>query len=172
MVSFRIWPHRCTNGWRTMRVRLKGINRATMRLADGSTAVYYYAWKGGPRLRGKPGSPEFVASYNEAVAYRHLQPEGALLNVLQAFQRSQDFLRLAERTRTDYVAKIRLIEKKFGDFPLAAMTDRRTRGVFMAWRDNLATASRRQADYAWVVLARILSWAVNRGLVTANPCEK
>jgi integrase len=42
----------------------------------------------------------------------------------------------------------------------------------MAWRDTLASSSRRQADYAWVVLARILSWGLNRGLVAANPCEK
>ena len=42
----------------------------------------------------------------------------------------------------------------------------------MAWRDNLAARSRRQADYALVVLARILSWAINRGLVAANTCEK
>src|SRR5262249_14922782 len=40
------------------------------------------------------------------------------------------------------------------------------------WRDKLAFASRRQADYAWTVLARILSWALNRGLVPVNPCEK
>jgi integrase len=155
-----------------MRVRLKGINRAAMRLADGRVVTYYYAWKGGPRLRGKPGSPEFTDSYNEAVAQRVVERQGALLSVLQAFQRSQDFLGLAERTRADYVAKIKLIERKFGDFPLAALIDRRTRGVFMAWRDQLATTSRRQADYAWVVLARILSWALNRGLIAANPCEK
>ncbi len=155
-----------------MRLRLKGINCAAMRLADGRTVTYYYAWKGGPRLRGKPGSPEFVASYNKAIGQRVPQPHSALLSVLQAYQRSQDFLGLAERTRTDYVAKIRLIETKFGDFPLEAMADRRTRGVFMAWRDKLATTSRRQADYAWVVLARILSWALNRGLIAANPCEK
>ena len=61
----------------------------------------------------------------------------------------------------------------FADFPLTALTDRRTRGIFMEWRDKLAADSgRRQADYAWTVLARILSWALNRGLVTANPCEK
>ena len=53
------------------------------------------------------------------------------------------------------------------------MTDRRTRGVFMAWRDELAIDSgRRQADYAWSVLALILAWALDRGLVAANPCEK
>jgi integrase len=32
--------------------------------------------------------------------------------------------------------------------------------------------ARRQADYAWTVLARILSWALDRGLVAANPCER
>jgi hypothetical protein len=42
----------------------------------------------------------------------------------------------------------------------------------MEWRDQLATTSRRQADYAWVVLARVLSWELDRGLIMANPCEK
>lgn len=32
--------------------------------------------------------------------------------------------------------------------------------------------SRRQADYAWAVLARVLSWSFNRGLVSLNPCQK
>jgi hypothetical protein len=51
-----------------MRIRLKGINRVGKRLADGTTRTYWYAWKGGPPLRGEPGSPEFIASYNEAAA--------------------------------------------------------------------------------------------------------
>jgi integrase len=42
----------------------------------------------------------------------------------------------------------------------------------MAWRDRLALRSRRQADYAWQVFARILSWAEDRGLVVANPCVR
>lgn len=155
-----------------MRIRLKGINRVTKRLADGRVEVYHYAWKGGPRLRGKPGTPEFVASYNEAAKQRRAPARGTLLGVLHAYQQSQDFLGLADRTRSDYVGKIKLIERKFGDFPLGALTDRRTRGVFMAWRDELATASRRQADYSWTVLARILAWALNRGIIGSNPCEK
>ena len=48
----------------------------------------------------------------------------------------------------------------------------RSRGVFLAGRDQLAATSRRQADYTWTVLARVLSWALNRGLVMVNPCEK
>jgi hypothetical protein len=43
----------------------------------------------------------------------------------------------------------------------------------MAWRDQLAlSAGRRQADYAWSVLARLLSWSLNCGLIAANLCER
>jgi hypothetical protein len=84
-----------------MRVRLKGLNRVRKRLADGRIETYYYAWKSGPRLHGKPGSPEFHASYNEAIAGRRAPQPGVILTVLHAFQQSQDFLGLAERTRSD-----------------------------------------------------------------------
>lgn len=155
-----------------MRVRLKGINRVTKRLADGSQRTYYYAWKGGPQLPGKPGDPEFIAAYNAAVASRVRPAPGVLMSILQGFQASSDWDDLAPRTRRDYVGLIKIIEKKFGDFPLSALSDPRTRGVFMDWRDTRAKASRRQADYGWQVLARILSWAHGRGLVLANPCER
>jgi integrase len=42
----------------------------------------------------------------------------------------------------------------------------------MSWRDKLAIRSRRQADYAWTVLARVLSWAKDRGIISVNPCER
>jgi hypothetical protein len=156
-----------------MRVRLKGLNSKRKRLADGSFKTYWWAWKGGPPLRGEPGTPEFIASYNEAAAAKIAQPRGTLLSVLLQYQDSDDFRSLADSTRRSYVPLIIRIEKSFGDFPLSALTDRRSRGVFMAWRDQLAlSAGRRQADYAWTVLARVLSWSMNRGLIAANPCER
>ena len=156
-----------------MRVGLKGINSKRKRLADGSWRTYWYAWKSGPPLRGEPGTPEFIASYNEAVARKVTPPRGTVLSVLTQYQASEDFRGLADSTRRSYVALITRIEKDFGDFPLSALTDRRTRGVFMVWRDEIAaSAGRRQADYAWTVLARVLSWSFNRGLVAANPCER
>jgi integrase len=155
-----------------MRIRLKGINSVPKRLADGTRKTYWYAWKGGPALRGEPGTPEFIHSYNEAIARKVVSPQGTLLSPLRAYQASAEFSGLAERTRLDYVRQIRTIEKDLGDFPLAGLTDRRTRGLFMAWRDRLAVNSRRQADYAWQVLRRVLSWSLDRGLVLANPCER
>lgn len=155
-----------------MRVRLKGINSKMKVLADGTKRTYWYAWKGGPRIEGKPGTPEFMASYNAAVAEKRKPAAGVLLSIMQGFQASDAFLSREPRTRSDYVRHIKAIEAEFGDFPLGALTDRRTRGEFMAWRDRLALRSRRQADYAWSVLARILSWALDRGLILANPCER
>jgi integrase len=155
-----------------MRIRLKGLNAITKELADGSERTYWYAWKSGPALRGEPSSPDFIASYNEAVASKVAQPSGTLLGLLNEYQASTDFTDLAKSTRRGYVAHIKRIEQDFADFPLKAMTDRRTRGVFVAWRDEIAKAGRRQADYAWSVLALVLSWGFDRGKIGGNPCER
>jgi integrase len=156
-----------------MRVRLKGINSKRKRLADGTFKTYWYAWKGGPPLRGQPGSPEFIVSYNEAVVQKINPPSGVLFSLLQRYQGSEDFRLLADSTKRSYVPLLTRIEKDLGDFPLAALSDRRARGVFMEWRDKIAASSgRRQGDYAWTVLARVLSWSANRGLVDANPCKR
>ena len=155
-----------------MRVPLKGINSKRKILSDGRSVTYWYAWKGGPRLFGEPGSPEFMASYNRAVSQKLAPPVGVMFSILQGYQASTEFTDLASRTQRDYALQIRLIEKDFGDLPLRALTERGCRGLFMEWRDKLALRSRRQADYAWVVLARVLSWSFNSGLVAANPCER
>ncbi|MFI0843532.1 tyrosine-type recombinase/integrase [Mesorhizobium sp. IMUNJ 23232] len=155
-----------------MRINLRGLNRTKKTLADGTVKIFWYAWKGGPPLSGQPGEPEFIASYNAAVARKVITPAGVLLSILQGFQASSDWDDLADRTRRDYVKLIKVIEKDFGDMPLSALADQRARGEFMEWRDKRAKSSRRQADYGWQVLARILSWAQGRGLIARNPCEK
>jgi hypothetical protein len=103
-----------------MRINCKGINRTTKRLANGTEVTYYYAWKGGPRVLGHYGSPEFIASYLAACAQKRPSAPGGILRLLQNFQASAEFEGLAERTRFDYVKHIKLIERKFGDFPVEA----------------------------------------------------
>jgi len=156
-----------------MRVRLKGINSKRKTLADGSIRTYYWAWKGGPPLRGEPGTPEFIASYNEAVAQKVTSRTGLLLALLFRFQESAEFqFGISPRTRRDYIKQIKRIEKAFGDFPIKALDDPRATSIFLEWRDRLAQTSLRQADYAYGVLSRILSWAQKRRLITENPCAK
>lgn len=64
------------------------------------------------------------------------------------------------------------IERRLGDMPIKALADPRTRGILLDWRDELAVASKRQADYTWTVLAKILSTAKDRGRIMVNPCER
>src|ERR1700722_797658 len=83
-----------------MRVVLKGIDSAVKRLADGSTRTYYYAWRGGPRLMGEPGTPEFVASYNAAIADRPGRRNGKTVEgIVDAYLDSQDFATKRDRTQ-------------------------------------------------------------------------
>ena len=155
-----------------MRINAKGLHWSVAKLANGTTKKYWYAWRGGPRLRGEPGSPEFIADYYAAAAMKVPAPEGRLLALLQAYQRSQEFLKLRDRTRSDYTTQIAKIEVRFGDCPNKALADPRTRGVFLDWRDELALKSQRQADYVFQVFALVLAWAKGRGKITTNPLER
>jgi hypothetical protein len=124
-----------------MRVDLKGIHTTHATLADGTKKIYRYAWRGGPKLRGEPGSQDFIASYNEAVAPRTPTPQGRLQSLTDGYQQSGEFRTLRERTRLDYIKQIKLIEQEFGDFPLKALEARHARGEFMDWRDKLGLKS-------------------------------
>ena len=154
-----------------MRVPLKGIHRVKARLASGATASYCYAWRGGPRLVGEPGSPEFLASYTAAHASRRQPDSSSFHSIIAGYKVSQDFEKLEPRTKADYLQHIARIETKFGDLPLAALDDARVTRDFLDWRDSMAR-SPRQADYGWQVLMKLLSWARARGLTLYRPPER
>jgi integrase len=155
-----------------VRVHLKGIKRTSKRLADGSEATYFYAWRGGPRLPGQPGDSEFVAAYNEAIAGKRPKSGETLASILDAYQDSQALCGLSERSQKDYKIHLRSIGREFGTFPIEALADRAARGEFLQWRDRLAKVSPRGADYLFSVFARALSWALDRRLVPVNPLGK
>jgi integrase len=154
-----------------MRVRLKGINRAKVKLANGERVTYFYAWRGGPRLIGEPGSPEFIESYYAAIQSRREPDRSTFHSVIAGYKASQDFLGLSPRSQSDYLKQIKKIETKFADLPIAALDDARVTREFIEWRDSMA-ASPRQADYAWTILMRLCSWARARGLTLYRPPER
>lgn len=148
-----------------MQVDLTGIHKVKAR-----GRVYHYAWRGGPRLHSMPGTPEFIAEFQAAIAARPTHHDGTLTALVTAYQATPYFTDKAPATRRDYIRHMRAIESEFGDLPIAALADRRIRGDFMAWRDRMARKSRRQADYAFAVLALIVAWAYDHGRAPANPC--
>jgi hypothetical protein len=126
---------------------------------------------GRQRLIGKPGSPEFLRSYNEAIASRRRPVEGNLFTLISEFRTSSEFSSLSDSTKRAYTAYLRMIEAEFGDMPIEALSDPEVRGEFKRWRDGMADTPRK-ADYAWTTLARVLSVAHDRGRIPVNPCQR
>ena len=151
---------------------MKGIAKVRKRLASGEIAVYHYAWRGGPRLPGEPGSPEFMDALSAARAEAPQHHKGTLQEVFNAYQASPAFTGLSEATQKGYRRRLPAIEAEFGDMPTKVLSDQRTRGEFLDWRDKLAAKSPREADYHLAILALMLAWALDRGRVPANPAAK
>jgi integrase len=178
---------------------LPGLATATKTLADGSRRKYFYAWRGGPMLKddqGVPlqiGDPRLVTAYADAHKARTKPTTGTLHSLIAAYRSTGEFTKLGERTKKDYQRFLGVIEQRFGTLPVAALAEPQARGLFKTWRDQIASAppqdarqraelkkagktapiaGDRQADYAWGVLARVLSVAKDRGTIPTNPCER
>jgi integrase len=149
-----------------VRVNLKGVAKVT---AKGRT--YWYAWRGGPRLHGEPGSPEFVTSYREAHE-RLRTPDSSRFRSLVVQYRTEKLETLAASTRQKWAPWLDRIAEHFGDLSIAQF-DRpeKIRPIIVQWRNKWADKPR-TADYALQVLSAVLSYAVDPlGKVAGNPCE-
>jgi integrase len=161
-----------TNGRsRKMRIRLKGINSLTKKLADGTVKTYWYAWKGGPRINAEPCTPEFIRSYSEAVAGKAKKSMETFISLIDYFKDQSEYTGLGDKSKRAYDQYLVLIEAKFGTMPIGAIEDKRARGDFKAFRNTFA-ATPRKADYVWTTIARVLSVAKDHGKIAVNVCER
>src|SRR6186997_877843 len=115
-----------------MRVRLNGVAKSK---AKGKT--YYYAWRGGPRLRGEPGAPEFHNSYNEAIQDRRTPDLGRFKSLVVAYRGSRDYAKLADSTKRIWSRWLDRIADHFGELRIAQF-DRpeKIRPVIRRWRNQ------------------------------------
>ena len=153
-------------------VRLKGLNKVTVRLADRRAVTYWYAWKGGPRLPGKPGDPEFIAAFMDAAAQRKAASKDTLTSLVIRYKASPEFGRLSDSTKAEWTRWLDRIgaditAKDIGGLTFRALDDRRVRADLLEWRDQWADRPR-SADYAVQGLSRVLACGLDRGLVTIN----
>lgn len=148
------------------RVRLKGVFSVT---AKGR--AYHYAWRGGPRLPGAPGSPEFMAAYADAMASRKVSDDGKVRGLVALYRASQDFTGLAPTTRKIWARWLDRVVERFGDYRVGLFDHPdKIRPVIKRWRDTWADRPR-SADYAIQVLSRVLAFAVDLDRISANPCK-
>ncbi|WP_313613572.1 site-specific integrase [Agrobacterium sp.] len=147
-------------------VELKGIHTVK---AKGIT--YYYAWRGGPRLNGEPGTPAFMASYNEAVANR-TEPENGRFRSIITNYKATAFKKVADSTKRVWTPWIDKISIHFGDLSIAQFNrPDKIRPRIRQWRGQYADTPR-AADTGMQVLSRILSHGVDpMGVLSSNPAE-
>lgn len=147
-------------------VELKGIHTVK---AKGST--YYYAWRGGPRLKGEPGSASFMASYNEAIASR-AEPESGKFRSIITHYKATEFKKLADSTKRVWTPWIDRISTHFGDLSISQFNRaEKIRPRIRQWRGQYSDKPR-AADTGMQVFSRILSHGVDpMGKLTANPAE-
>lgn len=145
---------------------LKGVVRVT---AKGRT--YYYAWRGGPRLEGEPGSPEFITAFNDAIASRRTADDGRVRALVAHYKASPAFTELAPTTRRIWTRWLDRVVERFGDYRVGLFDHPdKIRPIIKRWRDEWSDRPR-SADYAVQVLSRVMTHAVDLDRIRANPCE-
>src|SRR6218665_334471 len=123
-------------------VDLKHIHKVTAR-----GKVYYYAWRGGPRVRGTPGTVEFLKSYNEALETRRIPDATKFRALVTLYRASQDYAALAESTRRNWSGWLDRISEHFGDLSISAFDKpEKIKPSIRRWRGTFA-ATPRTADY-------------------------
>jgi integrase len=160
-----------------MRVKLKGLTKIRRTLASGEVVYYCYAWRGGPLLKDKngaplqPGDPRLVHAFAEVTKERFVDPSETMARLVMEYKASSDFTGLSPKSRADYARYLDMVRDEFGDMTFADLQHLEARGEFKTWRDTMADRPR-TADYAWTMLARVLSFAKDRGRISVNVAER
>jgi integrase len=157
--------------WQLLRLAMAKVDLRGVAKVTSKGRVYYYAWRGGPRLSGAPGSPEFIASYATALESRRTSDNGSVRALVANYRSSPAFTGLAETTRKVWTLWLDRIVERFGDYRVGLFDHpEKMRPIIRKWRDKWQ-ASPRSADYAIQVLSRVMTHAVDLDKIRSNPCE-
>lgn len=156
---------------------LKGLAKVKKTLAGGETIYYCYAWRGGPLLKNDKGEPiqpgdlGLEAVFRRAHDQRRAPSPTNLSTLITLYRGSSDFRRTKPVTRQEYDRYLDNIRMQFSRLSLDELQRPATRGAFKEWRDRMADKPR-SADFAWMVLVRVLSFAKDRGMISVNIAER
>ncbi len=148
-------------------VKLKGVHTVN---AKGK--AYYYAWRGGPKLLGEPGSPEFMASYQEALESRNVPDNARFQSIVILYKASPDYKKLANSTKRNWSSWLDRISDHFGETRIRQFDRPQIiRPIIRQWRAKYADKPE-PLTMGCKFFREFLSYAVDPlAKISANPCE-
>jgi integrase len=146
--------------------------------ARGKLYAYYRRNGQHIRLRGEPGTPEFLAAYDAArravevggKPRRGLDAPvlpGSFRALVDLYRGSPEYRTLVAGSRSAYDRLIAPMADKYGDLMVADIP----RAWVLMMRDELQ-ATPRTANYRLAVIRRLLSFAVDREWRADNPAQR
>lgn len=147
-----------------MKLALENVHTVHKRLKDGTIKPYHYHRITKKRIEGEPGTLAFFASHEKASQADEAESDTFNSLIIDYFS-SQSFNAKADRTKDDYRKYRKVIEDKFAGMPIAALNDRRIKGDFITWRDELAAHSPRKADHCLNLLKAIMRLAAEKNKI-------
>lgn len=166
-------------------LKLPNTHRVCRDLAGGRAAIYWYRRRGGPLLmkfsgdtRGealraeKAGYDGIVAAYAAFDDGLRSPDPRTIKDIVTLFKSAPDgLLRMrAGTTQPEWRRWLDKISSEFGDLRIEALKAKGMKREIILWRDKWAS-NPRTADYGIQVLKRLLSWALQQGLVDHNPAS-
>jgi hypothetical protein len=142
------------------------------RNARGELVEYHTVGRRGPGIwrtgeLNSPGTPGYQAAYNAAVGlHTALEPPATghvwhtVDDLLDAYERSREFCRLAPRTRTDYRKGLVDVRARYGSAPLGIVNNVALKGNVLDWIEVRWTS--KGADKRLDPFKFALSWATGR----------
>lgn len=144
-----------------------GVKAVNKRLADGSTATYYYLRSNWTRLP-HPEDPRFATALDAARQAKTGAPKGKLAALIEAYRRSPEFTDLAPKTKYNRELAFLLLERlSFLD----PATIRRSH--LMDLRDLVAKERGPGAANSFLsCMSTFFAWATDREKLEFNPATR
>lgn len=150
---------------RGVRVQLKGVHKVQRKLADGTTRVHYYAWRGGPALDPENLRESYEQAHRQRKEREAAERSGTTIAARLCAYKAADQRSSAQKRNVAFAQEI--IATAFGHFNVLALEDRRMRGDIIAERDKLA-GTPRKADFFTQEITRFANWLFDRGEIGAH----
>ncbi|GJD31437.1 hypothetical protein PMNALOAF_2696 [Methylobacterium adhaesivum] len=150
---------------------MKGVKPIRKKRPDGSVSILYYHRATMLRLPDDPDSLAFKIAFDSATRqFEEARSDVKTLSwLIRAYQASDDWRGLSDKTKENELFNLRAVEAEFGTLPLKDIEERGARAVFLEWRDELAERHPRAADAKLARLAKVLSFGLDREHVSVNP---